>query len=175
VQDVPTRERAVTRVVQVEFICGLLTPILAVIGFSIFMFAPIQTVFVSINGAPAAAQHTSIFSQSNGMALRQYLPIYALIFLLTLIIATSAAVHAIRRTRTAAIVLWVASVLLWIGTNATLLQVGIGTIRYPLSLLLPILVGLRILGPYLAGAGACALLACAGAIVVDARRRLSLG
>ena len=120
-----------THIFQVEVICGLLTPILAVIGFSIFMFAPIHTVYVSVNGAPGVAQHVSIFSQSNGNALSQYLLVYALVFVLTLIIAVCAVVHAMRRTRTAALILWVSSVLLWIGTNVTLVQVWIKPITFP--------------------------------------------
>ena len=86
-----------TRVLHVELICGLLTPILGVIGFSIIMFVPIYTVGVTINHEPMVTQHMSAFSESNGNALSQYLLVYAIAFLLTLSVAASAAVRAASR------------------------------------------------------------------------------
>ena len=94
-----------TRISKGELIFGFLTPILGVIGFSIFMFAPIQTVGVTINEGPMVIQHMSIFSESNGNALSQYLLVHAIVFLLTLSVAASAAVHAATGTRAAAVVL----------------------------------------------------------------------
>ena len=152
-----------TRTSKGELIFGFLTPIMGVIGFSIFMFAPIRTVGTTINDEPMMIQHVSAFSESNGNALSQYLLVYVIVFLLTLSVAASAAVHAASRTRAAAVVLWVSSTLLWIGTYAD-----------PEPFQIRYLGVLAVLGPYLVGAMACAFLASAIAIAVDARRRPGL-
>lgn len=144
-----------------ELILGLLTPILGVIGFSIFMFAPIHTVGVSFLNRPTEIQHVSVFSESNGNAFSgSFLFEYAIVFLLTLVIATSAVVHATKRARAAAVVLGVSSALLWIGTYPNPQPSRISYIEV-----------LAVIGPYLDGALACAVLATAIAIAVDVRDR----
>jgi hypothetical protein len=153
-----------TRASRCEFILGVLTPILAVIGVMFLLFAPLYTVNAPNNEGTVVAQHLSASYLSHGNIFSQYIPLYAGVFLLTLVIATSAVVHARTQARAAAVVLWISSALLWIGT-------------YPISGLwqTSYFGVLGLIGSFLGVALASAFLACAIAIAVDVRRHPNHG
>jgi len=160
-----------TRASRCELILGVLTPILAVLGVSILLFAPRYTVNAPRSPhdeGPVVTQQLSAAYLSHGTIFSQYLLAYAGVVFLTLLIAASAVVHARTQARAAVVVLWIASALLWIGT-------------YPISPEDPLLrqtsyIGmLDFIGSFLGGALASAFLACAIAIAVDVRRRPNHG
>ena len=102
-----------TRMQRAESIFGIFSAIAGAVGFALYMLLPrFQRTYVR-SGEPALV---SLFHTGFGSRLIHHFVWYLPFLLVVLLIAIGALLHAMRRSRQMALLLWVATGLLWVGT-----------------------------------------------------------